>query len=487
MTDYLVIGAGISGLTAAGDILEQDPTAQIQVIEAADRVGGKLRGAQVADRWVDVGAEAVLSRRPEALELIHRAGLADSLVHPTGASAQVWSRGRLHPIPARTMMGVPADVDALHGLLTEAEVERARAEEAGTGPVQEDLSVGELISSRLGAAVTQRLVEPLLGGVYAGHADLLSAAAALPVLFRAAAAGESLVGTVARVMPPVDADPAAPRTDLPEPRPPVFASLEGGLHRLPAGLAEQLAARGVQIRTGTIARQLHRVDAGDGGGFEVETGPRPSPTTYRADRVLLALPPAPASRLLSDLAPRAAELLGQIETASMAVVTFAFDAAQLGELRGSGVLVPPVEGRRVKASTFSAGKWDSVRELGRGAGPQGADLTFLRASVGRHREEASLQVSDPQLVELCLADLGDFLGRPMPDPVDTHVQRWGGGLPQYAVGHLDLIEQARAALAELEGLAACGAAFDGVGIPACIASAHRAVEDLFGARGTMTT
>ena len=191
MTSWLVIGGGISGLTAALAVLEREPTARVTVLEGSDRPGGKLSGARVAGCEVDVGAEAVLARRPEAVELAHQVGLGDELVHPTSAGAQVWSRGRIHPLPRRTLMGVPADPGALTGLLTGDEVRRAAAEPAGRVEA-DDVSVGELVSGRMGGAVTQRLVEPLLGGVYAGHADLISARAALPALLRAAQEGQRL-------------------------------------------------------------------------------------------------------------------------------------------------------------------------------------------------------------------------------------------------------------------------------------------------------
>jgi protoporphyrinogen/coproporphyrinogen III oxidase len=466
MTSYLVLGAGISGLTAADDLLRADPSAQVTVLEGADRVGGKIRGAWVCGRQLDVGAEAVLFRRPEAVELVAKAGLGDDLVHPTGARAQIWSRGELHPVPARTVIGVPADVDAVAGLLTRQEVDRAREERVHV-TAEQDVSVGELVGSRLGTAVVQRLVEPLLGGVYAGHAHLLSAAASLPALLRVAQAGEPLSSAVDRMLPAVPADGA--------PRPPVFATVAGGLHRLPAALAERLTARGAQVVTGTLARELHRRP---GGGWTVVAGPRPSPTAYHADRVVLALPPAPSARLLREVAPEAARLLSEVETASMAVLTLAYRSDDLGPLDASGFLVPPVEGRVVKASTFSGAKWDWVDETGRGAGPDGADITFLRLSVGRHREEETLHVPDEELLRAGGAELAQALGRDLPAPVEHHVQRWGGGLPQYAVGHLARVAAVRQSVSEVPGLVTCGAVYDGVGIPACVRSAHLAVSEL---------
>ncbi|MGA9749582.1 MAG: FAD-dependent oxidoreductase, partial [Nocardioides sp.] len=180
-------------------------------------------------------------------------------------------------------------------------------------------------------------------------------------------------------------------------------------------------------------------------------------------------------RLLSDVAPEAALELARIEYASMAVITLAFRADDLPSTTGSGFLVPPVDGRSIKAATFSFAKWGWVAEAGRAAA--GGDLLMLRCSIGRHREESVLQVDDDALVATALADLADAVGVTAA-PVDTHLQRWGGALPQYAVGHLDRVRTIRAAVAALTGLAVCGAAYDGLGIPACIASAELAATQV---------
>ncbi|WP_202619255.1 protoporphyrinogen oxidase [Ornithinimicrobium cavernae] len=461
---YLVIGGGISGLAAAWELVQHVDGSRVTVLDAGDRPGGKLRGEPVGGVRVDVGAESVLARRPEALELIREVGLGEAMVHPTGVSAAIWSREALHPVPRRTLLGVPADPADLGGLLTDDEVARIRAEEPEP-LTAEDVSVGELVASRLGDAVVDRLVEPLLGGVYAGHARLISAAAAAPALLAAARDGESLVGVAARAVPP--ADPATPR-------PPVFAGIDGGLHLLPAALVERLTARGVTVHSATIARELHRTP----GGWQVVTGPVPDPRLHEADRVILALPPAPTARLLRANVPAAAEALATVETASMAVLTYAFPGDLLADLTGSGFLVPPRDGRFIKAATFSANKWEWVRRNGVGAGPDGEDLILLRASVGRHREEASLQHSDRELLDRALEDLALATGHRLPPPVARHVQRWGGGLPQYAVGHPSLVATVRDAVAEHSGLAVAGATYDGVGIPACIASGRRAAQDM---------
>lgn len=253
-TTYLVVGGGISGLAAAEEITRLHPAARVTVLEGSDRVGGKLRGAQVAGRTLDVGAEAFLVRRPEASDLVARAGLADELVHPTGAPAQVWSRGVVHPLPRRTLMGVPADPASLLGVLTEEEVERVRAERTPR-LASADTDVASLVSDRLGPAVTERLVEPLLGGVYAGHARLLSARAALSQLLEVARRGGSLLQAVDALLPAPD-DGTQARSAAP-----VFGTVRGGLHRLPAALAQQLQDRGVTILTSTLVRELRAAEA----------------------------------------------------------------------------------------------------------------------------------------------------------------------------------------------------------------------------------
>jgi oxygen-dependent protoporphyrinogen oxidase len=348
-------------------------------------------------------------------------------------------------------MGVPLDLDglAVSGVLSPEGLARVRVEPTlPPTEVGDDLSVGDLVAARFGDEVVDRLVEPLLGGVYAGRARAISARAAVPQLVAMAAAG-SVLEQVA-TMPAVSG--------------PVFAGVEGGLHRLP----EALAASGrFATRTGATVRDL----VGTATGFRLTVGSAHDPEHLDADLVVLATPAAPAGRLLRHLAHAAADELAGIEAASVAVVTFAYRAhdpsvVELLETSTSGFLVPPVEERAIKASTFSFAKWDWVRAAG-------GDLVVLRTSLGRHGEQAALQAGDDELVARSRADLAALAGL-RAEPVDAHVQRWGGGLPQYALGHLDRVARVRADVARVPGLALCGAAYDGVGIPAVIASARAA-------------
>jgi oxygen-dependent protoporphyrinogen oxidase len=449
----LVVGGGIAGLAAAAAVRRERPDAEVRVLEAADRAGGKLRLGEVGGVTVDVGAEAMLNRRPEAVALARAAGLGDSLVYPATTEARVWSRGALRRMP-RTMMGIPVDLDDLAAsevLSAEGLARAAREPEVPLTDLGErDLSVGALVEQRFGPEVVDRLVEPLLGGVYAGHAREISLRAAIPQVVPLVGRGPFL-GAGARPAP----DSATP----------VFAGIRGGVGRLPDAVAA-----GLDVRTGTTVRELARTPQG---GWRVVTGPAAAPREERADAVVLATPAAPTARLLADVVPAAATELAAIESASMAVVTLAFLAEAFPPVPGSGMLVPPVEGRFVKAATYSFAKWEWVRAASPG-------LVLLRTSVGRHREEHQLQAADEEIVTRSVADLADAVGVRVP-PVDWHVQRWGGGLPQYAVGHLDRVRRIREAVAGSSGLAVCGAAYEGVGIAACIAGAEAAAAQVLAA------
>ncbi len=451
----VVVGGGVAGLTAARDLVAAGH--DVLLLEGSDHVGGKLLRREVGGVSVDVGAEAMLNRRPEGVALAREVGL--QVEHPTVASSRIWTRDALRPLP-RSLMGVPLDLDQLaaSGVLSAAGLERARHEPGLPAEVVDgDVSVGELVARRFGEEVVDRLVEPLLGGVYAGHARELSARAAVPQLVAFAERG-SLLEQGASVPMTYDT--------------PVFAGIPGGMGQLPEALAA-----GLTVRTGVTVRGLARTPT----GFEVLTGPTTHPEVVTADAVVLAAPAAPTARLLAGVAPAASAELAGIESASMAVVTFAFrvDDVAAVDTGTSGFLVPPVDARRIKAATFSFAKWGWVRAAGAAQG-----LVHLRASLGRHREEVALQASDGELVRFSLDDLEAATGL-RATPVDTDVQRWGGGLPQYAVGHLDRVARIRADVARVPGLAVCGAAYDGVGIPAVIASAHRAARELLEGIGTM--
>jgi oxygen-dependent protoporphyrinogen oxidase len=449
----VVVGAGITGLAAAFEWRRRRPDDEIVVLEAGDRIGGKLHRVELAGHWYDTGAEAVLARVPEAVRLVEQLGLADRLVSPATLQASVVLPDGRHRLPAGTVLGVPASADDVAGFLTEDGVARVRAE-ASLPPLalDGDVAVGTLLRNRLGDEVVDRLVEPLLGGVYAGRADELSLTATMPAL---AAELERSGSVLAAATAARDAGARSRGDD----DGPVFATVADGIGSLPEAL---VAAARAEVRLRTPAHGLRRA----GSGFELSIGAAAAPEVLTADRVLVTAPAPKAARLLREVAPGAVEPLGGIPYASMAVVAMAFPAQDVDA--GSGLLVPPVTGRLVKGVTVSSAKWP---HLAGGA-------LLVRSSVGRFRDEAELQRSDDDLTAAVVADVADLLGLARPEPLETRLVRWGGGLPQYLVGHPDRVDAIRAAVSEVPGLAIAGAAFRGVGVPACIRDAHHALEAL---------
>lgn len=461
MGHVVVIGGGIAGLAAAHRLL--DGGARVTLLEASERVGGKLLPGEIAGARVDLGAESMLARRPEAVALAREAGLTDRLQPPATASASLWTRGALRPMPKGHVMGVPGTASALAGVLSEEGLHRIeRDAELPRTEVGEDVAVGEYVAARVGREVVDRLVEPLLGGVYAGDAYRISLRSAVPQLFQATRTHDSLTEAVREIQAKVA---AAGQTG------PVFMGIEGGVGQLPLAVAESVRARGGEIRTGTPVTELRRVAAEQPGtAWRVVADGR----VLHADAVVVALPAPAAAGLLRAEAPAAAAELGAVEYASMALVTLAYRRAGIRLPEGSGFLVPPVDGRTIKASTFASQKWGWIAD-------ENPDLLVLRTSVGRYGETEVLRRADEDLVDVSRHDLREATGLDAA-PVETRVTRWTDGLPQYPVGHHARVARIRAHIAELPGLAVCGAAYDGVGIPACIASAYAAVDRLNGDR-----
>jgi len=304
-----------------------------------------------------------------------------------------------------------------------------------------------------------RLVDPLLGGVYAGRSEELSLEATMPGLAAAAGRHRSLAEAVRTLLPPPQAGNGTARA-------PVFTTLAGGLGTLPPAVA---AAAGAAVRTRSMVRELIRIP----NGWRLVIGPASQPEIVQADAVILAVPATPASRLLAGTA--AAAQLGEISYASMAIVTLAYPRpAFAAPLTGSGYLVPAVDGRAVKAVTFSTVKWPHLLSAQRDAG-----LHIVRCSVGRIGEDAVLQRDDAALAALAAREFAAATGVSGP-PAEARVTRWGGALPQYTVGHTGRVARIRAAVAAQPGLAVCGAAYDGLGIPACIATARAAAGQVAG-------
>ena len=458
-----IIGAGLAGLTAAYEIHKADPDTHIDVLEAGERIGGKLFTVPFESGPTDMGAEAYLATRADATEFFHELGLGDSLVTPSGARSQIYAGGRLRPLPRGGVMGIPSSSAGLEEILSE-ETRVLIDAEAGTAPVDwqvgGDASVGALVRARYSDEVADVLVSALLGGVYSSSADDLGIRATVPALAEAldrlAESGEPV--TLSGAVKLVETERAEARKN--SETTPVFQAFRGGYAELYEALADQC---GADIHLDSFVSAITQVN---GGGFQIKGG---GEGTY--DRVILAVPAPTAAVLLREVAPGATEHLKTIQLASSAVVGMRFDSAE-GLPDVSGVLVASGEpGITAKAFTFSSKKWPHLGERG------GA---LVRASFGRLGDEATARMDEDDLVDAALDDLQTitgFDGRAA-GLSEIFVQRWFGGLPNYGVDHIATVARARTEISKVNGLEAIGAWASGVGVPAIITDAKAAVERL---------
>ena len=483
----VVVGGGIAGLSAAWELTTAAPGTQVVVLESADRLGGKLRTATVGGRAVELGPDAFLARRPEAVALCGELGLGDDLISPGSRIAYVWARSGLRRLPAGLALGVPTRLGPLarSGILSPLGTARAALDLAwwptpggARGHDASDRTVAEITRRHLGEEVTARLVDPLIGGIHAGDTTQMSAAAVFPALLEAARHGGSLMRALRRTLPPASTVPSGHNAGTGDEEP-VFHTVRGGLSRLVDRLAEALASRGVDLRLGAPVHHLVPL-ATDGASPTDGAGNGRSGSRWalhgahgviEADAVVIATP-APAAAALLDAVDRPlAEMLSTIAYSDVALVTLRMPAEAVGHhLDGTGFLVPSEAGRLVTACTWLSSKWPELRRPG--------DV-LLRASTGRYGDDRPAGMSDDALVGRVLNDLGPMLSL-RGTPTESVVTRWPGAFPQYALGHTHLVSSIEGAVERLPGLALAGAAYDGVGIPACIASGRRAARTVLG-------
>lgn len=439
----VVVGGGITGLATAW-LLRNDHDVEVTVLEAGKRTGGIVCTQPFAGAALDVGPDAMLARQPEGPDLARRLGLGDDLTAPATGGVRLWARNGLRPLPAGTVLGVPTRLSAVAraGVLSASGLARAALEPMLPGtPLTGDASVADVVGRRFGPEVVDTLVEPLLGGVYAGRADQLSVTAAAAPVAEAARAHRSLRSGL-----------RAHRRAVVGAAGPVFLTVRGGLGRLTDGLTRDL---GPAVLTGATATALER----SGAAWRVTS----TRGEHRADAVVLAVPAFAAGSLLADVAPPAARELATVAYASVGVVALAYPSDAARTLPpGSGLLVPRSMETLTKAATWVSQKW---------AHHAGDGTLLVRASVGRVDDDRALVLDDDALVAAVTAELSRATGL-RAAPTQARVVRWERALPQYTVGHRQRVARIRAALAHAgPGLHAGGAAFDGVGVCACIRQA----------------
>ncbi len=467
----VIVGAGIGGLSAAWELsgaasgLDENAP-RVEIIEAADRVGGALVAAPFADYTIDLGADGFLARRPEVVQLVRELGRESELEAIDASGAWIYLRGALDELPSGLVLGVPTRASALNEVRGLSASARRHLRRDAWFPkrlrVGDDASIGEIVRTKFGREISYQFIEPMIGGIQAGRIDELSARSVFPALLDAAKRGGSLMKALRPAGPLNPGTVAEPEASMP-----MFYTLRGGVGSLPTTLAEQLKARGVVIRTGVAVSALRRTPSSTY-PWEIDT----SDTTTPADVVIMATPANVTGRLLGahDGALRALE---DIALASAAMVTFsvAQENVTVPE-RGTGVLVPlgtswPGDGSMmVTAVTLLDRKWPHLKKPGH---------VLLRAHVGRSDDDRAMALSDAELIERVTNELALLLGEFGPASASI-VQRWPSALPQYRVGHERLIEDARRAASSLH-VSLAGMAYDGVGIPASVGSGRRAARE----------
>ncbi|MDA3040337.1 MAG: protoporphyrinogen oxidase [Actinomycetota bacterium] len=443
MTHVAILGGGLAGLATAFELQRSDHT--FDLYEASDRFGGKVWSSLVGDRMVDAGADTFLARVPQGRALCEQLGLADQLTSPVApVPAYIHRSGALHELPKGTVLGVPTDLDELaaSGLISAQGLAEVAAEP--TRPPTDlggDISVGAYFRERLGDEVTERLIDPMIGGINASDIDRLSLRSAAPQIAAAAQGHVSILEGLRAARASVGATlgSAGPGADEP-----VFYGLPGGTARIIDALVAVLDARSLHL------------------------GASPTLDGLGADRVVIATPAPAASRLLAEVSPTASRLLAEIQYSSVAQVSVEFEAqAVTPHLDASGILFPRVDGMVLTACTWFSTKW---------AHYQRADRVLLRLTSGRFGDTRALDLGDEALVNRLLTEVQCVLDITA-EPTALRVHRWIDALPQYVPGHADRVEAIFAALgADAPHITLAGAAYRGIGIPATIASAWTAAQ-----------
>ena len=463
-----IIGAGLAGLTAAYELRSTgsaragaEDDLKVDVYEATDRLGGKLRTVAFEAGPTDMGAEAFMARRQDAVDFFTELGLAGSLVEPSGLRSLVWVDGETRGLPTGGVMGIPSTSETVAHLVSEDTAQRIDTEADREGFAWEvggDVNVGALVRERYGDEVVDNIVSSLLGGVYSCTADDLGVRATIPQLAEeldrlAAADADGKVHLSTAV-----ANLERSRREMPTGQGAVFKTFRDGYQEVYETLAEKSGAD-IYIDAFISAIEL------EGSKYRLKGG---EDTAY--DHVILAVPAPTAALLLKEVAPEASGALKTVKLANSAVVGMRF-ATDEGLPQNSGVLVSTgAEDVHAKAFTFSSRKWPHLAERG------GA---LVRASFGRFGDNVAITATEDDLVDWALDDLKTitgFDGRAA-GLEEIYVQRWLGGLPRFDENHLATVAKVRSLLLDepkASRISLTGAWAGGVGVPAVIADARAA-------------
>jgi oxygen-dependent protoporphyrinogen oxidase len=468
-----IVGGGLAGLAAAFRLTElareTNRPLDVTLFEASTRLGGAIETVREGGYLIERGADSFLTAKPAAVRLCERLGLAGELI-PTDEryrGALVLRNGKPLPVPEGFNLMTPAKVWPVITspilspagklrLLAEAFVPPRRSEE--------DESLASFVRRRFGREAFERLVQPLVSGIYTADPEKLSLAATLPRFPEMERRHGSLIRAARRnrrAMADGESNASGARYGL-------FVGLREGMEQLFAALRDRVREHATVV-TGSLVAAVRRNQT----GWHVEAAGLPAggmPPSAPFDSVILALPARQSASLLSAFAPDLAVMLARIPYASSAIVLTGHRLDDVTHpLDAFGLVVPTIEKRDVLAISFASRKFP-------GRAPEGHIL--LRTFVGGATRPEMLDQSDEELVATTRRELASFLGA-RGEPDLTLVARHENAMPQYHVGHLDLVRQIESAAARHPGLALTGSAYRGVGIPDVIADAERAAEAIF--------
>jgi oxygen-dependent protoporphyrinogen oxidase len=485
MGSVAVIGGGISGLAAAHRLTELAAAAQfplrVALFEAGPRLGGVIHTERIGESLVELGADSFITNKAWATDLCRRLGIEDRLIatNPNYRQALVLRKGRPVPVPDGFQLMAPAKFWPIVTTPILSPLGKLRIGLERFIPQRRELadeSVGSFVRRRLGREAFERLVQPLVGGIYTSDPERLSLQATLPrfiemersygSLTRGARQGKSENnGPMPSAWGTVDT-----ATRESGARYGLFVSFQEGLVELVDALSRRIKAAGEIHLDARVESLLRLTGPEDGFSLSLAADPGASTHTTNFDSVIVALPAHRAADLTWPLDSGLAGALSEIEYASSAIVCTGHSLADIAHpLDASGLVVPAIEKRQILSVSFASRKFDGRAREG--------DVV-LRSFVGGALQPELVNHTDEELVQIVVAELREILGV-RGEPHFAVVSRHPKAMPQYYVGHLDRIRRIEQAIATQPRLALAGNAYAGVGIPDCIRSGEVAAERVF--------
>lgn len=475
----LVAGGGITGLSAAFYVQQQakqhNLPIDIMVAEQSDRWGGKIRTLHRDGFVIERGPDSFLARKRPVIDLTLDLGLEHELVatNPQASNTYIVSKGKLHRMPKGLVLGIPTQWQPFlrSGILSPSGKLRAMMDLViPSRKNSTDESLGQFLERRLGREVLERLVEPLLAGIYAGDTYRLSLMATFPQFREAEQKHGSLIrGTIASrkagaSLPQTRATGATAELP-PAVRHSMFLTYRNGLSTLVNTLVNHLETD-IALENNCTITAIARTSEGIEGAEGRYLVKFSDGTSRNFDAIIMTLPVPVTAGLLVDV-PEISPMK-QMSYISVANVVMAFRSEDIQHrLDGSGFLVPRGEGRLITACTWTSRKWLHTA-------PQGYEL--LRCYVGRSGAEDWQELSDERILQGVRHDLQDLIGLTA-EPLFYEITRLPHSMPQYPVDHLEQIHSMRDQLqAIMPGVVMTGAGFHGVGIPDCIRQGKEAAE-----------